>query len=117
MGGLFRKVREGDDFQVGYHDPDGIFIASGPQIKQKKNLECSIFDVAPTILHFLGLPVDKDMDGRIVNEIFIEELQNRIPQYKSAEEYTIIPEAEGDNVYSEQDKEKLQQRLKDLGYM
>lgn len=116
-GGLFREVKAGDDFQVGYHDPDGIFIASGPGIRQSSNLECQIFDVAPTILQFLSLPVDEDMDGHIVSEIFTQELQQRKPQYKSTLDSSGDQATRDKELYSEQDKEKLQQRLKDLGYM
>ncbi len=116
-GGLFREVKSGDDFQIGYHDPNGIFIASGPGIRQLDNLECEIFDVASTILHFFTLPVDEDMDGRVVSEIFTQELQRRKPQYKSTRASSGDQGAQNKDLYSEQDKEKLQQRLKDLGYI
>ncbi len=60
---------------VGYHDPYGIFIASGPDIKstgsELKGLR--IYDLAPTILHMFYLPVPADIDGRVLREIFRED--------------------------------------------
>ena len=31
-----------------------------------------IFDITPTILHMFGLPIPKDIDGRVLTEIFDE---------------------------------------------
>src|SRR5690606_7621438 len=46
------------------HRRFGIFVASGPGIKKKENIYgLSLIDVAPTILHYYGLPIGKDMDG------------------------------------------------------
>ena len=59
----------------GHHVPEGIFFARGPDIKQsgKKLPGLKIHDIAPTILHLFGLPVPKDMDGRVLAEIFKKE--------------------------------------------
>jgi predicted AlkP superfamily phosphohydrolase/phosphomutase len=52
----------------------GIFMAYGPDIKQTGKIEnVSILDLAPTILHLLGLGIPSDMDGRVLKEIFREE--------------------------------------------
>ena len=32
-----------------------------------------IYDITPTVLHLLGLPVPKDMDGRVFIEIIDDE--------------------------------------------
>jgi predicted AlkP superfamily phosphohydrolase/phosphomutase len=59
--------------QSGIHKKEGIFMAYGPDIKQGVETEgAKIYDVAPTILHILGLPVPDDMDGRVLMEIFRE---------------------------------------------
>jgi hypothetical protein len=31
-----------------------------------------IYDIAPTILHIFNLPIDPEMDGRVLTEIFRE---------------------------------------------
>ena len=52
------------------HEPYGIFLAAGPQIRKGATLEgASVLDVTPTLLHYLGLPVGRDMDGKVL-EIF-----------------------------------------------
>jgi predicted AlkP superfamily phosphohydrolase/phosphomutase len=48
----------------------GIFIACGPDIKKGTVGDISILDVAPTILHLMDIPVSRDMDGKILKEIF-----------------------------------------------
>ena len=51
----------------------GIFIAYGPDIQEGKRIkDIQIYDIAPTILHIYGVPIPKDMDGRVLMEIFKE---------------------------------------------
>jgi len=56
----------------GEHRPDGLFIAKGPGIKSGKKIDARIIDLSPTTIHLFGLPVPKDMDGRVLKEIFRE---------------------------------------------
>jgi predicted AlkP superfamily phosphohydrolase/phosphomutase len=57
----------------GEHSSPGIFLAFGDAIKSGFNLGAvNIFDVAPTILHTFGLPIPRDMDGRVLKELFKE---------------------------------------------
>ena len=37
------------------------------------NSVAHVMDIAPTVLHMFGLPVPKDMDGRVLTEIFKKE--------------------------------------------
>ena len=49
----------------GHHRWEGIFIAAGPGIRAGASVEeLSIVDVAPLLLHQLGLPVPEDMAGQ-----------------------------------------------------
>lgn len=53
------------------HSLYGVFIAYGSNIKNGVEIQdACIIDLAPTILHVLGIPVPKDMDGRVLKEIF-----------------------------------------------
>lgn len=53
----------------GTHDPIGILIAQGPGLRRNADIgEVSVLDVAPTILALMGLPVGRDMDGRVLTE-------------------------------------------------
>jgi hypothetical protein len=65
--------REGKSGPVDWHRPFGIFAATGPGIRSGSRLYgASILDVAPTILHLLGLPAAHDMPGRVLAEIMAE---------------------------------------------
>ena len=60
------------DFEDGDEVP-GVFVAVGPGIKKGvriAGLPMSVFDIAPTILHLYGIPVPKQMKGRVLTEIF-----------------------------------------------
>jgi len=53
------------------HDRDGIFLASGPLFRRGERIAgATVFDVTPTLLHALGLPVGRDMEGRVLTEAF-----------------------------------------------
>ena len=56
----------------GQHSRQGMFMASGPNIKKEglRLANLRIYDIAPTILHMLGVPVPEDMDGQVLMEIF-----------------------------------------------
>jgi len=65
---------ETEDGYTGYHELNGIFLAYGKSIRRNHFLQkCKIYDIAPTILHMLDLPIPNDMDGRILTEIFEED--------------------------------------------
>jgi len=56
------------------HAQEGIFIVKGPEIAKGKVIDdARIIDLAPTILHMLLGAVPKDMDGRILWQIFKKE--------------------------------------------
>jgi len=60
------------DFEDG-DDVPGVFIAMGPGIKKGvrvTGLPMSVFDIAPTILHFYGIAQPPQMQGRVLTEIF-----------------------------------------------
>ncbi len=49
--------------------PDGFLIINGPRIRPGKIQHASVFDITPTILNLMDLPVGKNMDGRVMSEI------------------------------------------------
>lgn len=74
---------------VEWHDPEGIFVLSGPGAKRGERLadRPTLFDIAPTILHLLGLPVAGTMPGRVFLEALDERFAadhtvRRIPTYE-----------------------------------
>jgi len=62
------------DIRTGTHRPEGVFIAYGPDIKEGCKLDFNIhtWDIAPTLLHILGLPLPSYMDGKVMKQIFKE---------------------------------------------
>ena len=101
----------------GGHTPEGIFVASGPAIKENCKLESAhIVDMAPTILYLMGLPIDGDMDGRVVEEIIRDDyLKNHPPE--STNYRARIGFDRTDQPYTEDEEDILRKRLEDLGYM
>ena len=55
---------------TGDHRMEGILIATGPAFRQgAAPCQADLLDIAPTVLHLLGVPVPADMDGRILTEL------------------------------------------------
>jgi len=54
-----------------WHRPQGALIASGPGFKKDElAYGARLLDVTPTILHYFGLPIGEDMEGRVLHELF-----------------------------------------------
>jgi predicted AlkP superfamily phosphohydrolase/phosphomutase len=69
--------------------PDGYLLAVGDGIRPEVRVErASVLDIAPTILYFFGLPVARDMQGRVLTELVAPDFARRhavtfIPSYES----------------------------------
>jgi predicted AlkP superfamily phosphohydrolase/phosphomutase len=64
----------------GTHRRDGILVAQGRPFQKGRKIEgAQLIDIAPTILHLMGLPVPEDMDGRVLEELFEPEFVARRP--------------------------------------
>jgi len=88
---LSKKVvmRDLPDNRTGSHRMNGIFIASGPNIRSTKGMKnFKIYDIAPTILHHYGVPIPNNLDGRVLKEIYKDdsELHKREIIYETIEE-------------------------------
>ncbi len=67
------------------HRQQGILVMKGPDLKKGQQLfGTSLLDITPTILHAMGLPVGKDMEGRVIREAFVEAGEvSYIPSWES----------------------------------
>jgi len=107
-----------DDPWSGYHKVEGIFLVHGPDIKrtgeQIKNVK--IYDLNPTILHIFGIPIPENTDGRVLTEVFKpnSELANRKIVYGKTQSEKKREQEE--KSLTEQDTERIKERLKSLGY-
>lgn len=53
------------------HRPFGIVAMKGPGIRRGAKLQgACLLDIAPTVLQLFGLPVGRDMDGRVLSDAF-----------------------------------------------
>jgi predicted AlkP superfamily phosphohydrolase/phosphomutase/tetratricopeptide (TPR) repeat protein len=56
-----------------WHRPQGVIMANGPGFKTDELVHgARLLDIAPTVLHYFGLPVGEDMEGRVLTECFAE---------------------------------------------
>ncbi len=54
---------------------DGFLLVSGPEAEHRQNPKAAyVVDVVPTILFAAGLPVGRDMDGRVLTDAFTESM-------------------------------------------
>ncbi|WP_347275475.1 alkaline phosphatase family protein [Candidatus Kuenenia sp.] len=120
---LYEKLRSGGRHGViqpykqlcGDHAPNGIFVYKSPHVKKGiTNMKANIIDLLPTILHTMDVTVPNSIDGRILDEIFTEEfLAEKSAKYDD-KAYAFA--AEDESVYSDEDSQKIAERLTDLGY-
>ncbi|WP_339634225.1 alkaline phosphatase family protein [Bizionia echini] len=99
------------------HRQFGMFVAAGPNIKKnEKVFGLGLIDIAPTLLHMFGLPVGKDMDGKIALDIFIDPKQ---PEYIESWDHIAgdFGEFKNNNENAVLDDEEAMQQLIDLGYI
>ncbi len=72
--------------KTGDHRPNGIFIASGEMINNFGMIDTiHVYDIAPTILSLLGIPIPRHMDGKVMKELFSNKIaipKSIISQYK-----------------------------------
>ena len=56
----------------GVHQKDGVLYAYGGGIKQGfKAPGAEIYDIVPTVLRAMGLPLPHEFDGRVLDELFV----------------------------------------------
>ncbi len=65
---------------VEWHRRDGIFAAAGPGIAAGNNLApVTLFDIAPTILALMGLPVASDLEGEVLARALEPDFRQQFP--------------------------------------
>lgn len=100
---------EKDGKEVGTHRRNGIIIAHGKSIKKASSIHGDIVDIAPTVLAYTGVPVPRHMDGKVLNEAFVE------PMTVNYEDMTF--DRSKSIQYSDDEQAKVEQQLADLGYI
>jgi predicted AlkP superfamily phosphohydrolase/phosphomutase len=101
--------------KTGTHIIEGICMLYGHGVRQATRLhDANLLDLAPTILHLLGVPIPRSMDGRVLTEAFLPEIADRAILYE--EEDQDIDGGPGIELSAE-DEEEIRARLQGLGYV
>ena len=90
---------------------DGFVLVAGPGAAHKENPPSAfVVDVVPTVLFAAGLPVGRDMDGRVLAELFTEP-----PVIRHAP--AAAPVAAEEGALSADETAQVTRRLQALGYL
>jgi len=94
------------------HEVNGILLMKGPNIKKNKPISADTTDVTPTILYLFGLPIGRDMDGKVLTEAINEEylIKNHIKYVDSYEDGVKNENLESIN-------KNIEEKLRSLGYL
>jgi predicted AlkP superfamily phosphohydrolase/phosphomutase len=107
---LWRRVADGligREGPSGTHAtaPDGFVMAMGDGVRAGAATRgASVLDIAPTLLYLAGLPVARDMEGRVLTEILEEDFARAhpvtfVPSYESLAAVTpLTGEATGEDL-------------------
>lgn len=99
---VWRRVED----DSGDHRPEGLLALQGPAFDASAQLEgARLVDLAPTILHAMGCPVPRRMDGRVLDVLSTDR----------AVEFTT--EDATRSGYTEEELEDVEERLRGLGYL
>lgn len=100
----------------GMHRDHGLLIAEGPGIRAGHAVgDARIIDIAPTCLHWLGLEIPGDMDGRALEDVFADDFRRGHPVRVTKP--SMEPTVRGERVFSPSEEDEILQRLRDLGYL
>jgi predicted AlkP superfamily phosphohydrolase/phosphomutase len=104
--------------QNGKHARHGIFGIQGPDINRDVILEVmDIINIAPTVIAALGLDVPAAMTGNVPDGLFTGEVRKEMPEETETAKTPSRKEGEEKEVYSDKEREEIEKRLRDLGYM
>lgn len=108
-------VLESSFAYTGGHRMNGLTVLNGPNVQAGKELShAEIIDLAPTILHLMGVPVPESMDGQVLTEAFGEDYLAANPVTMTDEQFSV--DDEGIGLSSEEAKD-VTERLRALGYV
>jgi predicted AlkP superfamily phosphohydrolase/phosphomutase len=110
------KPLEAGDWGGG-HALEGILAMHGPAFRASHRVPAAIVDVTPTLLYLLGLPVSEDMDGKVLVDAFTEEFAAAHGLSTRKVDGGPAGPSQGPQTYSDDESDKVAERLRGLGYM
>lgn len=101
----------------GMHRMDATLILSGHGVQVGRRVRAAgVLDIAPTLLHLLGQPIARDMDGRVLWELLAGEPAARPAVYLDSYDAERIAENGGATSAQAVD-EVIKEQLRSLGYI
>jgi predicted AlkP superfamily phosphohydrolase/phosphomutase len=102
----------------GQHRMEGILVMAGEDLRKGVEIpDCEIIDLAPTILHLMGVAIPSDLDGRVIKEAIRPEFSRKHPiRYRDPQEKRV---GKGilDVGRDQKDEQDIVDLLKGLGYI
>ncbi|MDY6914036.1 MAG: alkaline phosphatase family protein [Planctomycetota bacterium] len=99
-------------YHSGQHTRNGLLMAMGPHIRRCPELpQADIADVPATILALTGCEIPECFDGRVLTEMLTDDVE--IPGRRSGG----ADDGDDQEVFSEEEKAIVEERLKGLGYL
>lgn len=109
------KTIEQSTGQTGHHHMVGVLVVQGPGVRPGATTEtASLLDLAPTILHYMGLEVPDYMDGRVLTELLTDDFNHGNPVSSYAADSSRLAD---DAVYTADEEEAVIAKLRDMGYV
>jgi predicted AlkP superfamily phosphohydrolase/phosphomutase len=106
---------------AGCHRPEGVFVARGPLFRRGARVgPLSILDVAPALLYCLGLPIPRELEGRVPEEALDPAALVSHPVLYAEEAVrstTPVGPAEAESGLDPESEEEIVRRLRALGYV
>jgi len=100
-----------DEYELsGDHAPEGILLMRGEKIRPGVHLKgARIVDVMPTVLRGMGLPLPEGLDGRVLEDAFVDG--------EGPECFPLPARVVERHSLSEEEERELRTRLQGLGYL
>ncbi|HEY1769859.1 MAG TPA: alkaline phosphatase family protein [Chthoniobacterales bacterium] len=100
----------------GTHRLYGILVARAPVFQTQVEIQnAHLIDLAPTILHYLGVAVPEDMDGKVLADVFEPEFLAQHPVRAGMASGT--SGSDRPSGYTDEESAKVEERLQALGYL
>jgi predicted AlkP superfamily phosphohydrolase/phosphomutase len=112
------KIIESAYGSTGHHKMNGILsVRKKGIVKENYRIKSAkIWDIAPTLLYMLGIPIPSDMDGKVLTDIFQPDyIKGNKIRYKKVKERF---DSKNDVItYTDGEEKDVKKQLKDLGYI
>lgn len=98
-----------------HHHMNGLFILRGLGVRQGEQVEgARLIDLAPTIYALMGVPIPRDVDGKVLHQAFAPGTEV-VPVYENGPAEFLEPDFE--QAYSPEDEALVMEQLRNLGYV